>query len=115
MSSLTTQVQHCHSPRLIRLEQFGEMSRARSEIEDGREISLYILVSVSATSYEELYRINTSHESLHHPVGYVITNVVNSSAAISPIASSCTIFLQALGVSVEDLIWASSSSVDLRM
>jgi hypothetical protein len=91
------------------------MSSARSEIEDGREISLYILVSLSATSYEELYRINTSHESLYHPVGYVVTNVVNCSAAISPIASSCTIFLQALGLSVEDLMWASSSRVDLGM
>jgi len=91
------------------------MSRARSEIEDGREFSLYILVSVSATSYEELYRINTSHESLHHPVSYVITNAVNCSGAIAPIASSGTIFLQALGVSVEDLIWTLSSSVDLRM
>jgi hypothetical protein len=91
------------------------MSRARSEIEDGREFSLYILISVSDTSYEELYRINTSHESLHHPVGYVITDVVDSSAAMSPIASSCPILLQALGVSVEDLIWASSSGVDLRM
>ena len=91
------------------------MSRARSEIEDGREISLYILVSVSATSYEELYRINTSHKSLHHPVGYIITDVVNSSTAISPITSSCTILLQALGVSVEDSIWASSSGVNLRM
>jgi len=91
------------------------MSRARSEIEDGREISLYILVSVSAMSHEELYRIKTGLESLYHPVGDVITNVVNCSAAISPIASSCTIFLQALGVSVEDLIWASSSDVNLRM
>jgi hypothetical protein len=115
MLSLTTQVQHCDFFRLIRLKQFGEMSRARSEIEDGREISLYILISVSATSYEELHRINTSHESLYHPVGYVITNVVNCSAAISPIAGSCTIFLQALGLSVEDLMWASSTRVDLGM
>src|SRR6266849_6405102 len=115
MSSLTTQVQHCHFLGLIRLEPFGEMSRARSEIEDGREISLNILVSVSATSYEEPYRTNTSHEPLNHPVGYVITNVVNCPAAISPIASSCTIFLQAFGLSIENLMWAASSRVDLGM
>lgn len=114
MSFLTTQVQHCHFICLIRLEQFGEMSRARSEIEDRREFFLYILVSVSATSYEEVPRINTSHKSLYHRVGYVITNVVNCSAAASPIASGCTIFLQALCVSVKNLIWTSRSSVDMR-
>lgn len=52
MSSLTAQVQHCHFLRLIQLEQFGEMARTGTEIEDGREFSLYILVSVSAKPYE---------------------------------------------------------------
>ncbi len=90
------------------------MTRTRSEIEHGREFSLYILVYVSAKSYEELYRVNTDHKPLYHPVGYGITNVVNCSAAISPIANRCAIFLQALRVSVEDLKWVSSSGVDLR-
>ena len=89
------------------------MSRARSDIENGREFSLYVLVSVLANLCKKLNRINTNHESLYHPVGYVITNVVDCSAAISPIASSCTIFLQALGLSIEDLMRASSSRVNL--
>ena len=114
MSSLTAQVQHRHFFRLLRLEQFREMTRTRTEIEDGREFSLYVLVSVSAMSYERLHRIDTSHKSLYHPVGHVIANVVNCPAAISPVASRCTVLLQALGVSVKDLKWASSSGIDLR-
>jgi hypothetical protein len=114
MSSLTAQVQHCHFLCLIQFEQFGEMARTRSKIEDGREFFLYILVSVSAKSFKKLYRVNTNHKSLYHSVGYVITNVVDCPAAIPPVASRCTVFLQALGVSVKDLKWASSSGIDLR-
>jgi len=45
----------------------------------------------------------TDYKSLYQPVGYLITDIINCSAASSPIASCCTIFLQALGLSVENL------------
>jgi hypothetical protein len=47
-------------------------------------------------------------------VGYVIADIVDCPAGIPPVVSCCMVFLQALGVSVKDLKWASNGSIDLR-